>query len=384
MANQKSDRKIILQVQIGGANDDAHSYRRASSTLLSKGWVGFVNDYVIPKLTTWNVRRVMFNRVFGQVKYNWPGNPLMEFDMYQQALAGNCWNDEAGDPVTPAEDISVLTDDFGQAMAALRPYVDEVICYIGAPRYFRTDLQPDPSDGYSGGNWTAWLEAALACVQPFLDAGCSIGMDATGYAHKANETIAYYYPPAAQIPKCGARQSEYSTLFIRHLENLGTRVYGEPTPQKHDYIDTGLDGHLDDVPRVITDPTMWNAIQEHAQWMPPADFRPLCDEVVRWQLFTGMDVSEYEPYLQSVLAAGYSALIAANYIGIEGAFSPDLKREYATSAVELSLSARGSVQFESPVRGSIELTGPARGSIELTGTARDSLNFQLTDLTDAG
>ena len=339
-----STRRIILIESIGG-DSSVDETRQSNPYLVSNGWQGLVEGRLLPVCRRWNIRRVMLDRMYGQVDSTHPGNPIMEFDAYIQALSGNCWYDSDGIAID-TQDLSVLTDGFADAMATLYEEVDEVICRVGSPKFFRTDLQHNPSAGFTGGEWDTWLPLAMACVQPFVDAGCSIGFDNTGWSWWPNRTYQYQRAPAAAIPWCGEREEEFSARLIRHLEGLGVRMYLEPWGQLNDYIDTGLDGHLDDVPRLLTDSYYDTTIPDNlSRWKSAAAFRPLCGEIIRWHRFVGYAATDAE--VQECLAVGDTFATKRTFF-TDSNFSDAIKTEYQD---EQTIRLSGTIDLEITLSG---------------------------------
>lgn len=305
--------RIIMQQQIGyGASNPLT--RNALPALVTTGWLGVANNRILPYVRTHNIRRVMLNRVFGQVNTSWPGNPtLIEFDAYRQCEAGNCWNDIDGNPYA-TQDLSFYTADFGEAMRLLLREVDEVICYGGTPGCYRRDLQASWANDWDQSHWLEWLEQAYWAIQPILEAGCSLGMDACSCSYA---TGTYFTYAGEELPKIGTRSLEFPYLFTRWLQNHGWKVYWEPWVQNDDYAGEGVnDLHCDDVPRVVLEPAFHPTFTGGSRWKSYADVKATVNELIRWQQFTGLDATkgEYDTQMQAVLDAGDTAIVSQTYV----------------------------------------------------------------------
>jgi hypothetical protein len=342
-------RRIIMQQQIGyGATNQLT--RNALPALVTTGWLGVVNDRILPYVRTHNIRRVLLNRVFGQVNTSWPNNPTrIEFDCYRHAEAGNCWNDINGDPIA-TQDLSFFVTDFPEAMRLLLREVDEVICYGGPPECYRRDLQASWDNDWDQSHWLGWLDLAYWAVQPILEAGCSLGMDATACSYPAGD---YFLYAGENLPKIGTRELEFPYLFTRWCQNHGWKVYWEPWVQNDDYAGAGVnDDHCADIPRIALEPSFYPPSVGGARWKTYDDCKATVDELIRWQLFTGLDGSkgEFDTQMQTVLDAGDSAIVSQTYVAQGTKFDAQrFRNEYAQEIGEAAhLNPYASSLFRRP------------------------------------
>lgn len=181
--------RIIEGWLIGGTIGDPARRNVGRHQVGDAGWSGFV-DSRARDVYAWGIRRFWLHNPFGTLK-----DEVMQFDQYLDAR-------EAG--------LDVLTEDFVQAW---RPVVQgrfgepvEVISYIGV-------ADPDDdrlADTMAHGVPANTLSMMLRCIQPFLEAGTSIGADAA--TPLSDDGVSFH--------------------FYKYLEAIGVPVYVESRPQK--------------------------------------------------------------------------------------------------------------------------------------------------------
>lgn len=162
--------------------------RRTDWNIKTEGWSGFVKKYIEPALS-WGADAIMLHNPFGAL----PGID-MEFDQFQQAAtAGLTWL--TGGPI-------------GKGFVdAWKPITKqrEVIAYLGKhqgwTRFSR--FLTYPMRGY-------WINRWYNAIRPILDAGMSIGFDASSGLTEAD-------------PECRA---------IQLIKSLGVPCYIEARPSK--------------------------------------------------------------------------------------------------------------------------------------------------------
>ncbi|MFV2070154.1 MAG: Ig-like domain-containing protein, partial [Pirellulales bacterium] len=163
----------------------AHSSTNVANRLVAwglteTGWGPFVQDNILPALEA-GFTRIELHNPFGRG----PGDRSMAFDQYLDAQV----------------DTPKLAEDFAKYWKPITDSGIEVIGYIGSPHTNaeQVALIDDP---------TAWWDRALAAVQPLVDAGMSIGLDAS-----ANEG-----------------PDSLDAALAQHLRDQGVRVYVEARP----------------------------------------------------------------------------------------------------------------------------------------------------------
>jgi hypothetical protein len=172
--------RIIAWHSIAHTSTDPAT-RLVGGGLTENGWGPFIQDTVMADIAA-GFTRIELHNPFGRGA----DDPAMAFDQYLDALVE-----------TPK-----LTENFAELWRPITDSGIEVIAYIGSPRRDpdQIALLDDPA---------AWWERALACVQPLIDAGMSIGLDAA----------------APALPdSLDAELAEY-------LESQGVRVYVEARPR---------------------------------------------------------------------------------------------------------------------------------------------------------
>ena len=156
--------------------------------LFVEGWKSYIERQVLPQLR-WGVRRFQVHNPFGT-----RAGTVMQFDQYLEAQQrGLTW----------------LTEGFVESWKKVIEghYTNgepvEVIAYLGA-----INLDPDLSVLLRKGDLEAWQQLVDDSVQPFLDAGMSIGFDSAS--------------------RLDADETEFQ--YIKQLEESGTEVYIESWP----------------------------------------------------------------------------------------------------------------------------------------------------------
>lgn len=154
--------KSVVDFFIGGSHSDPRR-RLIGWNLIETGWRSLIDGRVEPYLQA-GVTRLMLHNPFGTL----PGEP-MQLDQYLTALE------------TPG--FRMVTTGFVEAW---KPIVDrgvEVIAYVGCPR-----LDDDVQDLLETEGEAAALAYSIRCLQPFLDAGMSVGLDAAAPAEAGSVT----------------------------------------------------------------------------------------------------------------------------------------------------------------------------------------------------
>jgi hypothetical protein len=127
------------------------------------GWTGYINRMIQPGLN-WGCRRIALHNPFGCLP-----RESMQFDQYLHA--------------TDAK-LGWLTRDFVRAWRPITERGIEVICYLGT-----TVHDPDFEQLWKGDR-AAWEARVWASVQPALDAGMTIALDASSTTHEGENRIA--------------------------------------------------------------------------------------------------------------------------------------------------------------------------------------------------
>lgn len=181
--------RIIEGWLIGGTVDDPARRNVGRHQVGDGGWTAFV-DTRARDAYAWGIRRFWLHNPFGTLR-----DEVMQFDQYLDAR-------DAG--------LQVLTDDFASAWGPVTRgrfgERVEVISYIGV-------ADPDDdrlSEVLRQGSPAATLSVMLRCIQPFLEAGTSIGADAA--TPLADDGVSFH--------------------FYKYLESIGVPVYVESRPQK--------------------------------------------------------------------------------------------------------------------------------------------------------
>ncbi len=182
--------RIISLLLIGGSSTDIED-RRVAWGLRQRGWEGFVRLVVRPQLDA-GVRRIQIHNPFGAL----PDEP-MQFDQYIHARSAG---------------LTFLTEGFVEAWKPVIEgrYTDgepvEVIAYLG-----KLPDDPDFQKLLDAGDTTGWLARAVVSLSLPLEAGMSLGFDASASA---------------------AEQSPTHRL-TELLQSLGIRIYIEARPYKY-------------------------------------------------------------------------------------------------------------------------------------------------------
>jgi hypothetical protein len=182
-ATAPADRIASWQI-IGDTSQEAAD-RYVTRPLFQRGWATCM-DKLLSHQVRWGCRRLLLRNPFGATPSP-DGNHLVDFTQYQQALKQTPW----------------LTQDFVPQMKNLTKQGIEVVAYIGNPDS-DSNIQKVKSDP------KALAEMLQANVQPYLDAGMSIGLDA-----------------------CVLHDDKSISLQLaRDLRQRGVRVYVEARPPK--------------------------------------------------------------------------------------------------------------------------------------------------------
>ncbi len=148
--------KPVVDFIIGGSHSDPRR-RMVGWNIVTEGWAAFIRKRVDAYLEI-GTTRVILHNPFGIL----PGEP-MQLDQYLNAL------EQPG--------LRMLTVGFDRAWKPVTDRGVEVIAYIGCPRLDTDATRIDEEEGRAAG-----LAFALRCLQPALDAGMSIGLDAAAPA----------------------------------------------------------------------------------------------------------------------------------------------------------------------------------------------------------
>ena len=152
----------VVDFIIGGSDADQRR-RMVGWNILTEGWAAFIRQRVEPYLEV-GVSRIILHNPFGILR-----DEPMQLDQYFSA------QEQPG--------LRMLTGGFADAW---RPVTDrgiEVIGYIGCPRLDEDVKEIEEQDGQG-----AALAFSLACVQPLVDAGMSVALDAAASAREGSLT----------------------------------------------------------------------------------------------------------------------------------------------------------------------------------------------------
>ena len=138
--------RIIPYYNIAWSGRDP-KLRNVGRVKRSSGWPGFVSR-ISPVAEEY--RRVWFHNPFGALK----GESMQFAQRSQASKQGLRW----------------LVEKFGPSVRRLTDRDIEVVAYLGSPRQLRIEKRE---------NWESWLKRAMRELQPLVDAGCSLGFDAT-------------------------------------------------------------------------------------------------------------------------------------------------------------------------------------------------------------
>lgn len=171
--------RIVAKYSIAHSSTD-YSQRLVGHGLTVGGWAPFIEDTIQPALDA-GFTRIDLHNPFGRGA----DDTFMAFDQYLDALVE-----------TPK-----LTENFVELWKPITETGVEVIAYIGSPRHdpIQVGLIDDPD---------AWWDRALAAVQPMVDAGMSIALDAS--ANATGDLL--------------------DVALAEHLRDQGVRVYVEARP----------------------------------------------------------------------------------------------------------------------------------------------------------
>ncbi len=182
--------RIISFLLIGGSTTEIED-RCVGWSLRQRGWDGFVRLVVRPQLNA-GVRRIQIHNPFGTLP-----DESMQFDQYIHSRSAG---------------LAFLTEGF---VDAWKPVIQgrytqgepvEVIAYLG-----KLQDDPDFQKLQDAGDNKGWLARAVVSLSLPLEAGMSIGFDASASATEQSPTH---------------RLTEL-------LQSLGTRVYIEARPYKN-------------------------------------------------------------------------------------------------------------------------------------------------------
>jgi len=182
--------RIVSLFLIGGSTTEIKD-RCVGWGLRQRGWDGFVRRFVRPQLDA-GVRRIQVHNPFGTL----PGES-MQFDQYIHARSAG---------------LTFLTGGFVDAWKPVTQgrYTQgepvEVIAYLG-----KLQDDPDFQKLLDAGDTQGWLARAVVSLSLPLEAGMSIGFDASASAGEQSPTH---------------RLTEL-------LQSLGTRIYIEARPYKN-------------------------------------------------------------------------------------------------------------------------------------------------------
>ena len=163
-----------------GWSTNSPRHRNIGWNVATRGWANFIRFQIQPQID-FGVRRFQLHNPFGDI-----AGEAMQLDQYQHAQ-------EAG--------LLPVVNGFVEAWRPITDQGIEVIGYVGCGMH-------DPD--FDSLEMDAWLERAFASVQPMLDAGMSIGLDAAIFADAGS-------PPH---------------VFAQQLRERGVRVYIESKPMK--------------------------------------------------------------------------------------------------------------------------------------------------------
>lgn len=172
----------VVDFVIGGSHPDPRR-RMVGWNLLTEGWAAFIRKRVNPYLEI-GVTRIILHNPFGILP-----DESMQLDQYLTAL------EQPG--------LRMLTGGFIEAWKPVTARGIEVIAYVGCPRLDKDATRIDEEGGRAAG-----LAFSLSCLQPALDAGMSIGLDAAAPADGNSLTWD----------------------LAKHLKNQGVKVYVEARP----------------------------------------------------------------------------------------------------------------------------------------------------------
>ena len=198
-ADERYEREVQRFVSFYNIGWSANSprHRNIGWNVATRGWANFVRFHIQPQID-FGVRRFQLHNPFGDI-----AGEVMQLDQYQHAR-------EAG--------LLPVVNGFVEAWKPITQQGIEVIGYVGCGMH-----DPDFDDL----ELEAWIQRAFESVQPMLDAGMSIGLDAAIFAGPDSPTH----------------------VFAQRLRDRGVRVYIEAKPTR----DTP---HWFDYPVILLDP-MW-------------------------------------------------------------------------------------------------------------------------------
>jgi hypothetical protein len=215
----------------------------------ARGWPGFVES--IGPLAG-RFHRVWFHNPFGALA----GEP-MQFAQWSQAKK---------------QGLSWLTEKFDTSVRRITDAGIEAVAYIGSPRLLVVR---------QGESFESWQKRAFAEMQPLMDAGCSIGFDAT-YGG----------------PEMGPRS--YPFRLIQMLPQYRIKVYCEPWPLANS-------PHMFNQAFIMRE-SFYLDNRQHPKWVPANKLR---GEVIRLLLPQPKDLPAK---VAQVNKDGHTALVGAHRI----------------------------------------------------------------------
>lgn len=174
--------RVIAWYPIGNSAHDAKNLD-VGRDIPQFGWTQFVNNTVIPQISSRGLHRVMLHNPFGVVD-----GERFQFDQFLRAQARG----KTG-----------LTQDFVKAWRPVTSSGTEVIAYIGTP-----GDDPESQEILDTQGEQTFISRGLAAIAPLLQAGMSIAYDAAAPAQRDSMDFRF-----AQVTK-----------------QQGSKVYIEATP----------------------------------------------------------------------------------------------------------------------------------------------------------
>lgn len=271
--------QLVSWYIIGGSSSNDAVRQVGWPVLLSAGWKGFVQQYIVPDIQ-WGVRRIMLHNPFGTL-----ANEDMQLD---QALSAHT----AG--------LNWLLDDFVEAWRPITDQGIQVIAYVGSAR--------NDSD-FTGLNDSQWWNRYWASLDLIIQSGMDVAFDMI----MATQT------------------NERDWQGIVQLRQMGFEIFGEPRPPGDAphwcasnvvVIDSWWPGgdpevnptlypwaaknaHITgEVVRLITQPPNGNSWQNLASWLPE--------------------------HARNIMRQGNTVGIGANYLRDAGLTLPQILRAQST------------------------------------------------------
>ena len=254
---------VVLDFIIGNSDPNANK-RRIGWGLIENGWKKFVQVRVEPYLAV-GVQRVILHNPFGTL----PGEP-MQLDQYLSALnSPGMWK---------------LTRGFVEAWWPITERGIEVIAYVGCPR-LDTDAQKIEEEQ---GRAEA-LAFSLSGLEPYLEAGMSIGLDAAA-------------------PAVGGSLTEDLAILLR---DRGVKVYVEARPH-------ATTPHWFDYPVICIDHYWWRSDPARHPDTKGAATEVLNGEILRMvvqyeipETWTASEADYVVKASREIIAQGHTAIVLA-------------------------------------------------------------------------